>query len=90
MTKDAVSGRTRSKLRMNEMKNVFLKDLKKKDVAKELIRISKQPKKIGKVACIEEKRFVQWRKKRPEVAVVEVQTTPVQNKEVQSFISPSY
>ena len=90
MTKDAVSGRTRSKLRMNEMKNVFLKDLKKKDVAKELIRISKLPKKTGKVACTEEKRFVQWRKKRPEVAVVEVQTTPVQNKEVQSFISPSY
>ena len=75
---------------MNEVKNLFLKDLMKKVEAKELIKISKLSKKKGKVACTEKKRFVQWRKKRPEVAVVEVQTTLVQNKEVQSFISPSY
>ena len=86
MTNDAVSERTRSKVRFNE----FLMDLKKKEKAKARKRIAKLPKKKEENPCKKEVRYVQWRKKRAKVAVVQVEMTPVLKEKMPSYPSPSY
>ena len=86
MTKDAVSGRTRSKVRFNE----FLIDLKKKEEAKAQKRIAKLSNMKEESACKKEVRYVQWRKKPAEVAVVQVEMSPVLKEKIPSYLSPSY